>query len=149
MVANANVLLQPRVYRSSDQYTKVMDELAMDVLKAKRLLMEQEIDLKQDERHFFKMAGLKRAAMASNQSLIKYVDNILMGSPALVSDITCEELQLAVTREIGSTRCSGHIPVFAGMSYPLPEYLLDYNKANFISMQKKDSWTKEIGRAHV
>ena len=76
MVANANILLQPRVYRSSDQYIKVMDELAMDVLKAKRLLMEQEIDLKQDERHFFKMAGLKRAAMASNKSLIKYVDNI-------------------------------------------------------------------------
>jgi hypothetical protein len=146
MVANANILLQPRVYRSSGQYTKVMDELAMDVLKAKRLLMEQEIDLKQDERHFTKMAGLKRAAMASNQSLIKYVDNILMGSPALISDITCEKLQLAVTREIGSTRCSGHIPVFAGMSYPLPEYLLDYNKANFISMQKKDSWAQVVSR---
>ena len=96
-----------------------MDELATDVLKAKRLLLEQELDLKEHERHFFKMASLKRAAMASNASLIKYVDSILMESPTLISDITSDVLQHEVTREIGSTRCSRHIPVFAGMSYPL------------------------------
>ena len=146
LVANGNILLQPRIYRSSEQYQRVMEDLATDVLKAKRLLLEQELDLKQDEKHFFKMAGLKRAAMASNKSLIQYVDNILDGTPALISDITDDELQRSVTREIGSTRCSGHVPVYAGMSYPLPEYMLDYTKADFIAMQKKDSWAQVVAR---
>ena len=35
LVANGNVLLQPRIYRSSEQYIKVMDTLATDVHKAK------------------------------------------------------------------------------------------------------------------
>ena len=62
LVANGNVLLQPRIYRSSEQYIKVIDALATDVLKAKKLLLEQELDLKLSEKHFFKQAGLKRAA---------------------------------------------------------------------------------------
>ena len=136
LVANGNVLLQPRIFRSSEQYQRVMDELATDVLKAKKLLLEQELDLKEHEKHFFKMASLKRAAMASNASLINYVENILTGNPSLITDITSDVLQREVTREIGSTRCSGNIPVFAGMSYPLPEYLLDYEKANFVARQK-------------
>ena len=54
LVANGNVLLQPRIYRSSEQCIKVIDALATDVLKAKKLLLEQELDLKLSEKHFFK-----------------------------------------------------------------------------------------------
>ena len=143
------MLLQPRIYRSSEQYIKVIDALATDVLKVKKLLLEQELDLKLSEKHFFKQAGLKRAAMASNQSLIKYVESILKDSPALISDISDDKLQRAVTWEIGSTRCSGHVAVFAGMSYPLPEYLLDYNQANFVAMQKNDSWAQVVSRTRT
>ena len=146
LVADTNMLLQPRVYRSSEQYTRTMERITTDVLKAKKLLIEQEIDLKAQEAHHFKSAGLKRAAMASNQSLIRFVENILISSPSLVSDITEHELRQATIREIGSTRCSGHIPVYAGMSYPLPEYLLDYEVSNFVEMQKKDSWAEVVSR---
>ena len=77
--------------------------MTTDVLKAKKLLIEQEIDLKAQEAHHFKSAGLKRSAMASNQSLIRFVNKTTMNSPSLLSDITEDELRQATVREIGST----------------------------------------------
>ena len=70
-----------------------MEDPTTDVLKAKKLLLEQELDLKEHEHHYFKMASLKRALMAFNASLIKYVDNIFMGNPVLIPDITSDVLQ--------------------------------------------------------
>ena len=88
LVEHSNVFLQPKIFRTSRQYTEAMDELTIDILKAKRLKLEQEIDVRQQEVHHFKTMGLKRAEMASNASLIKYAQALLDGSPALISDIT-------------------------------------------------------------
>ena len=51
----------------------------MDVLKAVKLLLEQELDLKEQERHHLKSAGLKRTAMSSNSSFIKFAGKIRLG----------------------------------------------------------------------
>lgn len=53
-----------------------MEHMAMDVLKAKKLLLEQELDLKEQERHHLKSAGLKHDAMSLNSLFIKFAGNI-------------------------------------------------------------------------
>ena len=63
------MFLQPKVFRTSQQYAEAMDEMAIDILIAKRLPLEQEMDVMQQEVHHFKSMSLKSAEMASNLSL--------------------------------------------------------------------------------
>ena len=48
--------------------------------------------------------------------------------------------------EVGSTRCSRHISVFTDTSYPRSENLWDYEIADFIKLQQKDSWAEVVSR---
>ena len=116
LITNSDVFLQPKIFRTSRQYTEAMDKLPIDILKAKRLLLEQEMDVRQQEAHHFKTMGLKRAEMASNASLIKYVQTLLDDSPALISDVTDAAMLKDTVREVCSIRCSDHVPLYAGMN---------------------------------
>ena len=121
LITHSNVFLQPKVFRTSQQYTKAVDEMANDILKAKRLLLEQETDVMQQEVHHFKSMSLKRTEMASNLSLINYAQALLDDSPVLISDVTYPEMLKATVREIGSIRCSGHVPLYADDPPDRPE----------------------------
>lgn len=144
LVTSSDILLQPKVFRTSQQYTDAMDGMALDILKAKRLLLSQEMDVMQQEVHHFKAMGLKRAEMASNHSLIQFVQALLDESPILLSDMTSETALKTTVREIYSTRCLGHVPLYAGMySYPLPDRMLD-NKSKSIALRRKNPWMHVI-----
>ena len=49
---------------------QAMESMSINILKAKKLLLEQEMDQLEQEAHHFKSCGLKCAAMASYQSLL-------------------------------------------------------------------------------
>ena len=147
LMEQCDVLLQPRIFRSSPQYAKAMELLRCEILKAKKLLLEREIELNDGERIHLEKAGMQRQVMASHASLVKYVENILEGdgTPLLISDINGEECRTATVREIGTARKAGSMPKCYGKPYPLPPFQLDYNSSSIAFLQK-DSWAKVVSR---
>ena len=91
-----------------------MDSMAKDNEQAMRILLEQEMDWVEQHAYHSKTGGLKHAAMASNQSLIKYVEDVLKNNPAIVTDTQIEVVQRATIPEIGHAHCANHVPEFAG-----------------------------------